>query len=37
MLMMIVLTIAMKLLRPPKNIIGKEKEIEIKNPIFIIR
>jgi hypothetical protein len=35
--MIIVFRMEMKLLRPPKNMMGKEKVIEIKNPIFMIK
>lgn len=31
------LMIAMKLFRPPKNMTGKEKKTEIKNPIYIVK
>lgn len=33
----ILLVIAIKLLRAPKNIIGNEKNTEIRNPMFIIK
>lgn len=33
----ILLVIAIKLLRAPKNIIGNEKNTEIRNPMFMIK